>query len=236
MAIAFDATTALNQATATSLTYATTVTGSDVVGFTGVRTTGTCTGVTWNGVSMVQQAFSNGSGGSGINNYAFTKFGVTTGNVVVSMSSSIDIASASESLTGANQSDTVDATATVNTTSATSASLTFTTVADNCWLVCYGDDSAGGLSAGANTVLRSGSGNSKYGLDSGGAKTPPGSHSLNFSWGANRDSTFVGVSIAPAGGASGPANLKSLDTNVKANIKSYNTNVIANIKSINTNA
>jgi len=36
--------------------------------------------------------------------------------------------------------------------------------------------------------------------------------------------------------ASGPTNLKSLNTNVKANIKSYNTNVIANIKSINTNA
>lgn len=35
---------------------------------------------------------------------------------------------------------------------------------------------------------------------------------------------------------SGPANLKSLDTNVKSNIKSYNTNVLANIKSINTNA
>lgn len=35
--------------------------------------------------------------------------------------------------------------------------------------------------------------------------------------------------------ASGPANLKSLDTNVKANIKSYNTNPIANVKSINTN-
>lgn len=37
-------------------------------------------------------------------------------------------------------------------------------------------------------------------------------------------------------GSAGPANLKSLDTNVKANIKSYNTNVLANIKSINTNA
>lgn len=36
--------------------------------------------------------------------------------------------------------------------------------------------------------------------------------------------------------ASGPANLKSLDTNVKANIKSYNTNLLANIKSIDTNA
>ncbi len=35
--------------------------------------------------------------------------------------------------------------------------------------------------------------------------------------------------------ASGPSNLKSLDTNVKSNIKSYNTNPIANIKSINTN-
>jgi hypothetical protein len=35
--------------------------------------------------------------------------------------------------------------------------------------------------------------------------------------------------------AAGPANLKSLNTNVIANIKSFNTNVIANIKSINTN-
>lgn len=33
----------------------------------------------------------------------------------------------------------------------------------------------------------------------------------------------------------GPANLKSLNTNLKANIKSYNTNLIANVKSINTN-
>lgn len=35
--------------------------------------------------------------------------------------------------------------------------------------------------------------------------------------------------------ASGPANLKSLNTNLKSNIKSYNTNLIANVKSINTN-
>lgn len=34
----------------------------------------------------------------------------------------------------------------------------------------------------------------------------------------------------------GPANLKTLDTNVKANIKTYNTNTLANIKTINTNA
>jgi hypothetical protein len=35
--------------------------------------------------------------------------------------------------------------------------------------------------------------------------------------------------------ASGPANLKSYNTNVIANIKSINTNLIANVKSLNTN-
>lgn len=38
------------------------------------------------------------------------------------------------------------------------------------------------------------------------------------------------------GAASGPANLKSLDTNLKANIKSINTNLIANVKTFDTNA
>ena len=35
--------------------------------------------------------------------------------------------------------------------------------------------------------------------------------------------------------ASGPANLKSFSTNLKANVKSINTNLIANVKSYNTN-
>jgi hypothetical protein len=34
---------------------------------------------------------------------------------------------------------------------------------------------------------------------------------------------------------SGPANLKSYNTNLKANIKSIDTNLIANVKSLNTN-
>lgn len=34
----------------------------------------------------------------------------------------------------------------------------------------------------------------------------------------------------------GPANLKSYNTNLKANIKSINTNLIANVKSLNTNS
>jgi len=44
-----------------------------------------------------------------------------------------------------------------------------------------------------------------------------------------------GAGFAYPFSAGGPANLKSLNTNLKANIKSYNSNLIANIKSINTN-
>lgn len=38
-----------------------------------------------------------------------------------------------------------------------------------------------------------------------------------------------------AGGAAGPANLKTYDTNATANIKTANTNTIANMKTMNTN-
>ena len=39
-----------------------------------------------------------------------------------------------------------------------------------------------------------------------------------------------------AAAASGPANLKTYNTNAKANIKSINGNLIANCKTLNTNA
>jgi len=73
----------------------------------------------------------------------------------------------------------------------------------------------------------------------GGASLAPATTQTNLTCSATRSSnsrpTFVVASFPPAAD-SGPANLKSLDTNLKANIKSYNTNVIANVKSINTNA
>lgn len=50
--------------------------------------------------------------------------------------------------------------------------------------------------------------------------------------GTSTDPKLVVVHAAPA---SGPANLKSYNTNLKANIKSINTNLIANVKSLNTN-
>lgn len=59
-----------------------------------------------------------------------------------------------------------------------------------------------------------------------------GALQLNHSESASNDPYYE---VTYTAGASGPANLKSLDTNLKANIKSYNTNLIANIKSIDTN-
>ena len=59
---------------------------------------------------------------------------------------------------------------------------------------------------------------------------------VDWSW-ASTGSFAIGAAIEiKAGAASGPANLKSLNTNAAANIKSYNSNLVANIKSINTNA
>jgi hypothetical protein len=49
--------------------------------------------------------------------------------------------------------------------------------------------------------------------------------------GSDGSTTFTDDSAT----TSGPANLKSYNTNLKANIKSINTNPIANVKSLNTN-
>lgn len=75
-----------------------------------------------------------------------------------------------------------------------------------------------------------------FGLDRAGGTAPTGINNIS-----PRSSEYAGTSSDPLlsvtyTAASGPTNLKSLDTNVKANIKSYNTNVLANIKSIDTNA
>lgn len=209
MAIAFDAVTDLTQTTATSLTYSHTTTGSDRILFVGVRSTGTVTGVTYAGTAMVQQAFSDGTGGSGINNYIFSLFAPASGanNVVISMSSSIDIASGAMSYTGANQSNTLDATGTA-VASATSITFTLTTVLDNCWLVMTGDNAGGGYTEGANTTRRYpvAGGNSKFGFDTNSAQTPAGSKSMSLSSAGSQGWTLVGASFAPVQAATTNAN------------------------------
>lgn len=59
----------------------------------------------------------------------------------------------------------------------------------------------------------------------------------NGTWHTNTSgSPISGIeSLTTDVSASGPANLKSYNTNLKANVKSMNTNLIANVKSFDTN-
>ncbi len=72
----------------------------------------------------------------------------------------------------------------------------------------------------------------QYATTTGIANTTP----INMGLTNSAASVYASSGFSISGIASGPTNLKSLDTNVKANIKSYNTNPIANIKSINGNS
>ena len=58
---------------------------------------------------------------------------------------------------------------------------------------------------------------------------------FRFSKGIQRWTSDFTPPTAAYAPASGPTNLKSYNTNLKANIKSINTNLIANCKSLNTN-
>lgn len=60
---------------------------------------------------------------------------------------------------------------------------------------------------------------------------------LPASWGTNDNQNNFHFSIYATytGGSSGPANLKTYNTNVKSNIKSINTNLLANVKTLDTN-
>lgn len=212
MAIAFDA-KAESSVTSTSLTYSHTCTGSNLILWVGVVTYGNAldhvTGVTYNGVAMTRttNGFNNNSA-SGPAVYLYYLVNPSTGanNVVISVDSSRLIIGLSASYTGAAQSGQPDNSATNQTASGTSLSVSLTTVADNCWLVGMMDVNNGtALTAGANTTLRqqdTTSGQNSNGLfDSNGAKTPAGSYSLACSWTSAQRAAMCIASFSPAGAA-----------------------------------
>lgn len=248
MAIAYDAEYgSFTNSSSGSLTYSHTCTGSDLVLYVMAATASgvTVTGITYNGVSMTLVDSYTGIGLATDNVYLYILVGPSTGanNIVISASGSGSLIYAgSSSYTGAAQSGQPVHTAKNSTASATSLTTTVDTSSapstDNCWVIGgYLMDGNFTASAGANTTLRTTAVTKDWVgmMDSNAAVTPPGSRSLIFNSSSASVMRGIITSLAPFT-AAGPANLKSLDTNLKANIKSYNTNVLANIKSINTNA
>lgn len=245
MAIALDTTTKSAMTTGTSVTWAHTVTGSNTIGFAGVQLGGTAsdllTGITFNGSAMT--AAGAGKLQVPLDAYIYLRYIIapTTGNIVASFSgTATDAYGYGATYTGAAQTGQPDATGTNTDNGGTGVTTSVTTVADNCWLVGVGATSQNTATASTNATQRQQGNGGVSGIfvDSNAAQTPAGSKSMAIirSPATATRSGLIVASFSPVAGASGPANLKSLDTNVKANIKSYNTNVLANIKSINTNA
>jgi len=233
----------------TTLTWSHTCSGSDriLIATFFSENSKTISGVTYNGISMTQANTNTPVAGIRVYNYYLVAPATGANNIVATFASGSGLVyGIAESYTGAKQTGQPDAIGNTGSASATSLSVNITTVAANSWIVggVYGGNSAGFAGTGSWSVLFWGTGgatdpagwNGFAMLDTNGPIVTPASTAVGMSMtgGANQMG-LVGMSIAPAP-ESGPANLKSLDGNVKANIKSYNGNVIANIKSISGNA
>lgn len=193
----------------TSLTYAHNVSATSNLLIVGVDTVGSTTdlvtGVTYNGVSMTRAS----SISDGVVRRAYLYFLVnpTTGsnNVVVSTSGSTAMTGASADYSGCNSSQ-PDSTASSSPGAAsTTHSLSFTTVADNSWTVALVTTEAGGSAPNASTgsTLRVDTADAGvHLLDSGGAVTPAGSYTMNFTSPTSTRWSAAGMSFAPSGGAS----------------------------------
>ncbi len=202
MAIAFDAATDGGNASATSLSFNHTSTGTNLVGFVGivgdVITGGAddISGVTWGGAAcsfVSKNTTEIGAGGLRFS-YLYRIEGQATGSqsIVVSASSSHLLLAGSVSYSGASQTGQPDAIRAVNQTSdLTTATLTsaLTSINDLCWFVLMEFGLGNGTNppaAGTGSTRRTFDGAfGVWGLfDSNSAQTPAGSYSMTTTRGS----------------------------------------------------
>ncbi len=242
MAIAFDTATNGGNAGASSLTFSHTCTGSNLFLVVAVfDSNDTVTGVTYAGSAMTKAWVSTGLGES-----FWYKIAPASGanNVIVTKSAgTASVGAVASSYTGCNQSA-IDSKAgnTANQT-ASPQTVSTTVVGSDCWTIGFSsyNNGTGGTATTVDKTRRvtqdwNGSSNDD-GLIIADSNAIVGTGSQGITYTRHGTTQNYQSNTLSIGGAvaSGPANLKSLDTNVKANIKSYNTNLLANIKSIDTN-
>jgi hypothetical protein len=216
MAIAFDAAATGKAAAASSLTYAHTCTGSNLVLFvacalSGNPAGGTITGVTYNGVAMTSIA-SPIVIQSNVRTYLFYLIAPSTGanNIVISASQSGTIYGASSSYSGAKQTGVPDSSSTTGPVTTATITGTTTTVADNCWTVMCGfGNSAVGASTGSTSRGIATDGTQGI-FDSNGLITPAGSHSMTVTNGSSDNGAVIIASFAPAVAAAATYRRRSL--------------------------
>ena len=203
MAIAFDSATNGGSATATSLTYSHTVSGTNtflyvtILGRVGA--TSLITGVTYAGVAMT---YRDGSQVAPADRFLETWYlvGASTGanNIVISASGSDFIASNCVSYNGVSQGS-LDATNTNFQATGTPNTNTVTTVTNSAWHIMGGANASGTPTAGTGSTIRSTANGNMAMFDGNGAITPVGSNSIGMT-GMNSSfgSGTIGIAIAPA--------------------------------------
>lgn len=201
MAIALDtASTYKTQFPGTSLTWAHTCTGSNLILIvtTTVEQGDRVTSVTYNGVAMTQGIKASNSTDE---LYIYYLVNPSTGanNIVVNVSPSSDIHGASASYTGASQTGQPDATNSVRNIAigAGDHTVSLTVVANNSWLVAtYSSLTSSPVSA-VNGVNRTGTFDQGALFDSNGAVSA-GAQTIGMHWNAIDTQTIVGLAFSPA--------------------------------------
>lgn len=199
MAIAYDS-SAQGTATSTSLTFAHTCTGSNLLLWVFVLTSSTAgdkiTGITYNGSAMTRVTGATSIDFvSGQSFYTYYIVAPSTGanNVVVSAGSSVEIYAVSQSYTGCSQTGVPDG----SNKTTSGGTISITTTADNCWLAGGGRNvSSGGLTASTGSTTRQDITGIFTVGDSNGPKTPAGSNSMAWTP-DNANTKLIMVSFAP---------------------------------------
>lgn len=205
MAIAFDQTTTAQQLAGSSLSFSASTSGSNrillVPVFTSYGTSGDkISGVTYNGVSMTRVTGATQIDFvSGQSFYLYYLIAPATGTntVLITATGSGEIYGTTVSYTGVDQTSPIDN----STTTTSGGTITLTTVADNCWTLSFGRNTAtGALTASTGTTQRS-AGSGLYNIgDSNGAITPVGSTSMSWTP-DNANTKLCMISFAPSTGS-----------------------------------
>lgn len=245
MSIAHDTTTSSQSLGSATLTFSHTVSGSNTILIVGVANIkageSVPTGVTFNSdaLTMIDSQRNAGPNLGCSLWYLIAPADGAHDVVVTCAATQIAITAGATSLTGVAQTSPIGAT---NKTAATSQdpSLALDTTVANSWIVDVIDHGYPSTMAatGTNQTERWEQNPGGNYVSNGSTETTTTTGTYTMSWhngGAADQYAHIIAEIKEAV-ASGPANLKTYDTNVKANIKTINTNVIANVKTLDTNA
>lgn len=247
MAIAFDAQAQTTFSSVSSKNISITVgSGSDRAAILSIWTGSTISSVSTLGGATATLIGSSSGGGFNFMHYSFVGMSTGSQTTTVTLNSADNLELFLTTYSGVDQT-TPTASATLTGATYTTATFTAASGAAANWWYMWGFHTSGSTSsrtwtATTNTTLRWTSGGQADGnyidtfvADSNGIDTSP-SQAYTVTSNVDDGGGWTRMVLTAAAGASGPANLKSLDSNLKANIKSYNSNLLANIKSIDSNA